>query len=74
MKELLKFGIPCMVYSQIWLNLPIGDHHFSCITKFINKTLRSQLSISSLSHLFIFKLLINNNNNTIIIITFALFN
>jgi hypothetical protein len=23
MEELLKIGIPCMVYSQIWLNLPI---------------------------------------------------
>jgi hypothetical protein len=69
MEQLLKIGIPFMVYSQIWLNLPIGDNHFSCITKFINKTLRSQLSISSLSHLFIFKLLL-----IIIIITFALFN
>jgi hypothetical protein len=29
--------------SQIWLNLPIDDHHFGYITKLTKKTLRGKL-------------------------------
>jgi hypothetical protein len=31
--------ISCLVYNQVWPNLPMDDHHLSYINKSFNKTL-----------------------------------
>jgi hypothetical protein len=34
-----------MAYSQIWLNLPMADHHFDYIRKFIKITLMGEMHL-----------------------------
>jgi len=34
-----------MVYSQVWLNLPMDDHHFDYIRKFIKITLMGEMHL-----------------------------
>jgi hypothetical protein len=34
-----------MAYSQIWLNLPMDDHHFAYIRKFIQITLMGEMHL-----------------------------
>jgi hypothetical protein len=42
-----------MVYSHIWLNLPLGDHQFSYKQKFLNKKISGKFQVHS-THLLTF--------------------
>jgi hypothetical protein len=56
----LTISISYLVYTHIWLNLPMGDHHLGYINKFIKKKILSNRKLSIMPSSVSFQLFINH--------------